>query len=322
VSTILKALKRLEEEKTYEEERTLVVDYSRSSSNTIGAAWQRLVARYGWAAGAALLGVIAAVTSALLLWPSGSGTQRSEHTTEEPSAETSHLVTVAIPPPAPPSPPPRRVKPHRTVHPQPAEPLKSESASVPTKAGASLPPPTRSLPTENTKTDSEAAVMASTAPNRPQPAPAPKQAPMAQTAPGVSAPPPAARAEASDTRPSSSVNPPPSPPKAPSKQTSERLASLAPPAKAEPEEPPAVVQAPPPIRKPDPYARVEPLPKGEISIQAISWADEPQARIAVMDNKILREGENVGEMTIVEIRKDDVVVRQAGRLWRVVFNLR
>lgn len=58
-----------------------------------------------------------------------------------------------------------------------------------------------------------------------------------------------------------------------------------------------------------------------LRLQAISWAKEADHRIAVINNRIVHEGEMIDKTLIVRIDRDFVVVRRDGQKWRVNFNL-
>ena len=81
------------------------------------------------------------------------------------------------------------------------------------------------------------------------------------------------------------------------------------------------VQMPQPLSKPAPEKKDEIFPlKDEIlSIQAISWAKNPSDRIAVINNKIIGEGESVQGYRIVEIGQDEVILRLADQKFRLIF---
>jgi type II secretory pathway component PulC len=73
----------------------------------------------------------------------------------------------------------------------------------------------------------------------------------------------------------------------------------------------------------DPYAKVAPLEANSpIDLQAISWAESADRRIAVINNSVLHEGDSVEGYTVVKIRPDDVILRREGRMWRAGFSLR
>jgi hypothetical protein len=66
----------------------------------------------------------------------------------------------------------------------------------------------------------------------------------------------------------------------------------------------------------------ERLQDGRLKIQAIAWAPDARERMAVINNRILREGESVEGFTILMIGEDQVLLSAEGRRWRVVFGRR
>jgi hypothetical protein len=73
----------------------------------------------------------------------------------------------------------------------------------------------------------------------------------------------------------------------------------------------------------DPFAGVPPLEANSpIKLQAISWAQLADKSIAVINNAVLHEGDNVEGYTVVKIRPDDVILRRSGRMWRATFSIR
>ena len=70
----------------------------------------------------------------------------------------------------------------------------------------------------------------------------------------------------------------------------------------------------------DPFANVPRMEENSpIQLQAISWAQSAEKRIAVINNRVLHEGDSVEGYTVVKIRPDDVVLRRDGRMWRAKF---
>jgi type II secretory pathway component PulC len=73
----------------------------------------------------------------------------------------------------------------------------------------------------------------------------------------------------------------------------------------------------------DPFASVDRLEANSpIKLQAISWAQDKDQSITVINNTILHEGDSVEGYTVVKIRPDDVILRRSGRMWRATFSLR
>jgi len=59
-----------------------------------------------------------------------------------------------------------------------------------------------------------------------------------------------------------------------------------------------------------------------MKMQSISWSKNPHQRLAVISNRIVREGEIVAGYQVVAINLNDVLVRGNGRQWRLVFTNR
>jgi hypothetical protein len=65
---------------------------------------------------------------------------------------------------------------------------------------------------------------------------------------------------------------------------------------------------------------VESLPAGVgFALQAISWSERPDRRIAVISGRILKETEKVEDYTVIEINRDDVIFQRQGQRWRLGF---
>lgn len=55
---------------------------------------------------------------------------------------------------------------------------------------------------------------------------------------------------------------------------------------------------------------------------AIAWTTEASRRLAVVNGHIVKEGESVEGFSVTQIRKDDIIVNDGGRSWRVELNLK
>lgn len=78
-----------------------------------------------------------------------------------------------------------------------------------------------------------------------------------------------------------------------------------------------------PISRPAPRKKeILPLENGILSIQAISWAKDPSDRIAVINNKIVGEGESVQGYHILEIGQDEVILESSDQKFRLAFTYR
>jgi hypothetical protein len=60
----------------------------------------------------------------------------------------------------------------------------------------------------------------------------------------------------------------------------------------------------------------------KLKVMAIAWYPDATRRIAVINGHIVKEGESVDGYTITQIRKDDVIVNDGSRSWRVEFTLK
>jgi hypothetical protein len=122
------------------------------------------------------------------------------------------------------------------------------------------------------------------------------------------------------------------PPKAASPPTARPVEKAVPMPKAA--LPPAVKKIPsapsrqkPPARtvkaEPDRAAPPDlPVLTTDLKLQAISWASAPGDRLAVINGNIMREGTSLEGYSIVQIDRDEVVVRKGSEQWKLVFNLR
>jgi hypothetical protein len=128
------------------------------------------------------------------------------------------------------------------------------------------------------------------------------------------------------------AKPPPPPPKEALPPTAPSPEKSVPVPKAAP--PPAVKKIPSAPRKEKPPVRaVEaepnrsvtaklPVLTTDLKLQAISWASAPGDRLAVINGNIMREGTSLEGYSIVQIDRDEVVVRKGSEQWKLVFNLR
>ena len=149
------------------------------------------------------------------------------------------------------------------------------------------------------------------------PAPAPSSSPPAlavvpaeppvEPTPPVQAPPPTARIRPRDAGPGAPDTPDTRP--APAQRG------------------PSGQDRPIPVRPPTAPARsvedgLNRLDDSKLKVMAIAWAEDPGRRLAVVNGHIVREGESVDGYTVTRIRRDDLVVSDGTRSWRVELNLR
>ncbi|MBS3732120.1 MAG: hypothetical protein KGY42_04365, partial [Desulfobacterales bacterium] len=74
--------------------------------------------------------------------------------------------------------------------------------------------------------------------------------------------------------------------------------------------------------QPDTAPEPEVMEDGPLSLQAISWADAPENRIAVINGKICRQKERIDGYRIQTINPDDVRVTDGEKTWRLSFGIR
>lgn len=88
-----------------------------------------------------------------------------------------------------------------------------------------------------------------------------------------------------------------------------------------PIEPPAAATVKP-ARTPAPakvtYDRIE---DSKLKLQALAWSADDARRMAVINGRIVREGESVDGYQVMQIREDDVVVNDGGKSWRLEFGM-
>jgi hypothetical protein len=83
--------------------------------------------------------------------------------------------------------------------------------------------------------------------------------------------------------------------------------------------PTATAPAPPPPESRQRSIDAERLTDGSLSIQAIAWSANPDERIAVINNRVTREGASIDGYSIITIAEEAVYVRKEGKLWMVRF---
>jgi hypothetical protein len=63
------------------------------------------------------------------------------------------------------------------------------------------------------------------------------------------------------------------------------------------------------------------LEDSKLKVMAIAWAHDAARRLAIVNGHIVKEGESVEGFNVIQIRKDDIIVNDGGRSWRVELNL-
>jgi len=64
------------------------------------------------------------------------------------------------------------------------------------------------------------------------------------------------------------------------------------------------------------------LHDADMKLQSISWSKNPSKRLAVISNRIVREGGTVSGYLLVTINKDDVILSQNREKWRINFRIK
>lgn len=66
-----------------------------------------------------------------------------------------------------------------------------------------------------------------------------------------------------------------------------------------------------------PITRQESAEKLELNLQAIAWSKDPKGRIAVINNRVIREGGSIEGFSVVRIAMDEVSVQKGGKEWKL-----
>ena len=74
--------------------------------------------------------------------------------------------------------------------------------------------------------------------------------------------------------------------------------------------------------QPETAPEPEIMEDGPLTLQAISWADAPENRIAVINGKICRQRDRIDGYRIQTINPDDVRVTDGEKTWRLRFGIR
>jgi hypothetical protein len=190
--------------------------------------------------------------------------------------------------------------------PRDGKPLTAAAGSAPAGVDAfraKLPDGRTAAPSPPVAMPSPSGQAGSVAAPAPPPADAPEVTAAQRPAPTAQAAKPAVRALPKET------------PQAPPAERPAALAQRAAPAR---ETPP--LSRPPAARAPeDTLSRLD---DSKLKVMAIAWHGQATRRIAVINGHIVKEGESVDGYTITQIRKDDVIVNDGSRSWRVEFALR
>jgi hypothetical protein len=75
-------------------------------------------------------------------------------------------------------------------------------------------------------------------------------------------------------------------------------------------------------KKPKKTETYDRLDGSKLRLQALAWFIDPAKRIAVINDRIVREGESVDGYQVAKIRPQDVVVSDGTKSWRLEFGLK
>jgi hypothetical protein len=66
----------------------------------------------------------------------------------------------------------------------------------------------------------------------------------------------------------------------------------------------------------------EPAEDSKFRLQAIAWSDDAKKRVAVINDHVVKEGASVEGARVTHIGRDEVIVRDGGKDYKLVFGLR
>jgi len=75
-------------------------------------------------------------------------------------------------------------------------------------------------------------------------------------------------------------------------------------------------------KKPVTARKYDPMDDSKLKLQALAWFSDASKRMAVINSHIVREGESVDGYQVTQIRRQDVVVNDGRKSWRLVFGLK
>jgi hypothetical protein len=59
--------------------------------------------------------------------------------------------------------------------------------------------------------------------------------------------------------------------------------------------------------------------ESKLELQAIAWSSDPKSRLAVINGRVVREGESIDRASIMHIGKDGVIFKKGGEEWKQLF---
>ena len=84
----------------------------------------------------------------------------------------------------------------------------------------------------------------------------------------------------------------------------------------------ALVKSAPRTKKSSPaktYARID---DSKLKLQALAWFEDAAKRMAVINDRIVREGESVDGFNVIHIHRENVVVNDGKKMWSLEFGLK
>ncbi len=65
-----------------------------------------------------------------------------------------------------------------------------------------------------------------------------------------------------------------------------------------------------------------PTNDSKFKLQAIAWSNDPKKRIAVVNDLVVKEGSSIEGARVTRVGRDEVIVREGGKDYKLVFGLR
>ena len=65
----------------------------------------------------------------------------------------------------------------------------------------------------------------------------------------------------------------------------------------------------------------EQIDEDRLKLHAIAWSNNPERRIAVINGRIVREGDSIDGFKVSRISAEEVIVKEGEKSWRLVFRL-
>jgi hypothetical protein len=75
-------------------------------------------------------------------------------------------------------------------------------------------------------------------------------------------------------------------------------------------------------KKPDQTSTYDRIDDATLKLQALAWFNDASKRMAVINSRIVREGGSVDGYQVTQIRREDVVVSDGKKSWRLEFGLK